>query len=317
MLTGDDTVYQLKEKTWAKVYVVIHIIIVILIIAQLATPKWVEIGTSGYIKGGILECNEGCGGKKTYQELYDDYCGSSSDDYYYSEESSEFSQEICESFESLAKAGPTKIALDIVTIFFIALWSATMFIFPKFRCIGSFNFFFSFLSFLFYFAGTASWLIRSGAKFGRNYRGVEARDSPRLSLVILVILFASVNFYAYINRVLYRRRRFKQFNKDHRVFEPTRVISNVAQPQNNIVMPPPFVTLMPMPQSVVYSQVPPAYGQPVYGQPVYGQPIYAQPVPAGFSNPANNYHNPNINDGNIKNLEENDLTVIDSTRKNN
>ena len=87
-----------------------------------------------------------------------------------------------------------------------------------------------------------------------------------------------------------------------------------------------------MPQSVVYSQAPPGYGQPGYGQPGYGQPgygqpgysqpgygqpIYTQPVPTGFSYPANNYHNPNINDGNNKSLEQNDLTVIDSTSKNN
>ena len=243
MLTGEEKVCQLKEKTWAKIYAVIHIIIVILIIAQLATPKWVEIDSSGSIKGGILECNEGCGDKKTYQELYDDYCGSSSDDsyydnYYYSEESNTFSDYSCDTFQDLAKAGPIKIALDIVTIFFIALWSITMFMFPKFRYIRCLNFSFSFFSFIFYIAGTISWLLRSGARFSR-YSDVYASDGPRLSLVILAIFFASIKFYGCINRVLYRRRLFKQLNKDHGVFGAARVIISAPQPQNNIVIPPP------------------------------------------------------------------------------
>ena len=62
-----------------------------------------------------------------------------------------------------------------------------------------------------------------------------------------------------------------------------------------------------MPQPIVYSQAPP----------IYNQPIYPQVVTPGFSYPVNGSYNPNVNDGKNKNLEENDLTVLDNTKNNN
>ena len=328
MLRGEEKACQLKLKTWAKIYVAIHSIIIILIIAQLATPKWVVIESSETIKGGILECNEGCGDKMAYQELYDDNCGSSYDNSYYNhgyyEDSNGYSQKLCDSMNDLSKAGKTKIALDIVSIFFIVLWSVTMLVFPKFKCIRCLNSLFAFLSFLFFLIGTVSWMIRTQVQFGDCTLDICASDGPKLSLAILVILVVSMNFYLYIIRALYYQRRMVEMKKSHGVFGDPRVIIGTAQPQNNIVMPPPVANSHQMPQPVVYSQAPPVYSQPVYGQPVYGQPVYGQPVygqpiypqvvTPGFGYPVNNSYNPNINDGKNKNLEENDLTVLDNTK---
>ena len=318
MLTGEEKPCQLKQKTWAKIYVAIHSIIIILIIAQLATPKWVEISSSGSIKGGILECNEGCGDKKTYQELYDDYCGSTSDDSYYdydyNEDSNGYSQEMCDSLNDLSKAGSAKIALDIVSIFFIVLWSVTMFLFPKFKCIRCLNSCFAFLSFLFFLIGTISWIIRTQAELNECTYDICAKDGPKLSLAILIIFFVSMKIYLCMIRVLYYQRRMAEMKKSHGVFGDAKVFIGTAQPPNNIAMPAPVGYSQPMPQPVVYSQAPPVYSQPVYGQPVYGQPIYPQVVTPGPGYPVNNSYNPNINDGKNKNLEENDLTVLDNTK---
>ena len=215
----------------------IHSIIVILIIVQLTTPKWVEVHSSVTVKGGILVCNEGCADKNTYEEMYDAYCQFSSYDSYY-DNGLGYTQTLCDSVNDVSKAGKPKIALDAISIFFIILWSISMFKCKKFQCIRCLNFFFAFLSLIFFLAGTISWIRSTGADFNDCDSGVCALDGPKLSLAILVIFFVSLKFYLCMACSLYYKRRFKELGRNKEVLGEAKVFIGTAQPQNNIVMPP-------------------------------------------------------------------------------
>ena len=177
------------------------------------------------IEGGILSCYEGCGDVKSYQEFYDDNCGSNSDDYDYDyeEESSGLSDSLCDTINDLTKAGQSKIALDIVSIFFIVLWSLTMFIFPKFQCIRCLNFLFLVLAFALFIAGTASWMVKTRVDLGVCHTSVCGTDGPKLSWAITIIMFITMKFYLCIARSIYRQGLYKSLKQNHGVVGDAKV----------------------------------------------------------------------------------------------
>ena len=309
MLSSDTKALRIKAKHWVKIFLAIHTTIIILIIAELSTSKWVYLDSSNF-KGGVIMCYDGCDKKQTYQDFYDDNCKSSNSYGYYESDSTD---SFCELIDGLASSGKTKLILDIVSIVMIIGWSITMIFFKKSQKIRSLNLCFTLVSIIIFISGTATWLTNGSIDFEHcgtsDFTGSLSAcvsHGPKLGIAIMVILFFTMVAYFIVASTLNSQFMQKELKKENGGHANAQII--VGPVQNvNFAQP---VYPQPMPGQTMYPQ--PIYHQPMYPQPVYSQPVYApsvvmQSVVADSSHPS---YNSNIKDTTNLKRENNDETFV-------
>ena len=286
MLSSDTKACNIKAKTWVKAFFTIQVIIIILIIAELSTPKWVYLDSFNF-EGGVIMCYEGCSKTQTYKDFYDDNCGS----YKYNDNyESNSPSSVCDLIDNLSTVGTKKLILDIVSIVAIIIWSGTMFCLKRGQRLRNLNSLCAFLSLVLYISGTASWLSGASVDFSNcgssNYSGTLyacVSHGPKLGIAIMAILILTVMIYSIVTRMLNAQFMVRELKKDHGVHGNVQVIVGPVQNQENFAQPayPQPLYSQPMPGQPMYPQpmyIQPMYPQPMPGQPMYPQPIYNQPM---------------------------------------
>ena len=327
MLSSDAKTCCLKTKTWGKIFLAIQGTLIILIIAELATPKWVYIDSLSF-EGGVLQCHDGCGKDQSYQEFDDDNCTSNSD--YYDQDEDYIS--VCDIASGLAAAGKIKVIMDCVSIGAIIIWGGTMICISKSLKLVCLNLVCAIVSMVIFIASSAIWMTsapinfsKCGSKDGYDELIACVSHGPRLAIAIMIFFFIVAITYLCVIKQLADQIYYKQLKKNHEIGGNAQIV--VGPIHNNANFPKPNY-----PQPVYYQHGPgqpipgpPAYPQPVYHQAAYPQPmnpqhLYSQPMyaptivtqeaPPATSNSFQTSYNPNVHDGTNLKVENNDDTFI-------
>ena len=321
MLSSDAKTCSLKTKTWGKIFLAIQGTLIILIIAELATPKWVYIDSLSF-EGGVIQCYDGCGKDQSYQEYDDDNCKSNSD--YYDQDEDYIS--VCDVASGLAAAGKRKVIMDCVSICTIIIWGGTMLCISKSLKLVCLNLCCAIVSMMIFIASSAIWLASApidfsncGSKDGFDDLIACPSDGPRLGIAIMILFFIVTITYILVIKRLADQIYYNQLKKSHQVGGNAQII--VGPIHNNVNFPQPNY---PQPAYIHHGpgqNMPgqPAYPQPIYHQPAYPQPMNAQPLYSQHMHaptvvtqealPANSY-NPNVHDSTNLKVENNDDTFI-------
>ena len=325
MLRTDRKACCFKGKIWLKIFLVIQISIIILIIGELATPKWVYIDSSSF-EGGIIQCYGGCGKDQSYQDFYDSNCPPNSTDYNY-----KVSKRYCNIAEDLASAGNLKIILDVASIGAILIWLSTMLcIRTKFKVV-CLSILCSFIYMIIFFASTIVWIVSAPVSFDncdsidKEYNEYEddldtfkacVSHGPKLGVALMVFGFFVAITYLIVAFKLANEYFYEEIKKKHEVRGGnTQFVIGPAQFNTNFPQP-----IYPQPNYLQHGPGQPAYPQPVYSQPVHPQQIYSQPMyaptivtqeaPPVIPNPYQNSYNPNFHDGTNLKVGNSDDTFI-------
>lgn len=195
-------IYKLSLKHWYYLVLVLNITAILLMIGSLCTNRWVKQGEDETLwEGGLTVC-EKCDGdfeEEKYEEIANDVCDN--DDY----------EGFCDQFEKLALAGTVYLALDIVSIVDVAVWSIRILFCLLGRMIFKdiVSYLLAISSFLIHTAGFIVWIEVSNAEYGTSCDEVSRTEAkplcpthgPGLAIATILVLGISNIIFILVFRI--------------------------------------------------------------------------------------------------------------------
>lgn len=192
----------LRLKWWYFGHFLTNLVLTVLILACLATPKWVRTGSDDmHIQGGLLTCTD-CGEPfedLSYKEAAEaKACDSMIPDY----------RGYCVMFEELKEAGGAFLFFDLVTLIFLLFWTVKLFcLYKGAKVLQRPRWLFYVVSAVTGSAHILALIIWGGvtkAAFNADCSGWEpdgsqpdlcSTDGPAIAIAVLVILLLNVVIY--------------------------------------------------------------------------------------------------------------------------